>query len=187
MRIIKTAKTGYIISSLIMCIAGIILAVKPGISIKAVCSAIGIIMIICGVIKIIGYFSNDLYSLAFQHDLAFGILAAIVGLLMVFKAESIVSIINFIVGIIVLLDGLIKIQTAVEAKKFGLEQWRAIGITALLSCILGAVLVFAPFGGAAIFMRIFGICILVEGILNLVVGVFTIKIIDNRDIYDDFL
>ena len=68
MKILKTAKTGYIASSAVLCAVGLLIIINPGISLKAVCYAAGALLIICGAFKIIGYFSNDLYSLAFQHD-----------------------------------------------------------------------------------------------------------------------
>ena len=36
-------------------------------------------LIVYGLIKILGYFSRDIYCLAFQFDLAFGVLLAAVG------------------------------------------------------------------------------------------------------------
>ena len=38
-------------------------------------------LIVYGLIKILGYFSRDIYCLAFQFDLAFGVLLAAVGII----------------------------------------------------------------------------------------------------------
>lgn len=49
--------------------------ILPSVSPMSVCIGSGIILIAYGIIKIIGYCSDDLYNLAFQHDLACGLLA----------------------------------------------------------------------------------------------------------------
>ena len=181
---IQTAKTGYIISSAAVGLAGLFIMLRPDISVKAVCVAAGILLIVCGIFKIIGYFSNDLYSLAFQHDLAFGALSAVMGLFVASHCETVISIIHFLIGIVILLDGFIKIQTALEAKRFGLERWSVIALMAAISCLLGLMLVINPFGGAETIMRFFGFCMLAESILNIFVGLYTIKIFGDRNIID---
>ena len=71
---LRTAKIGYIIISAILCALGILLIAKPDMSLSLIGVIVGIVLIVFGVIKLIGYFSKDLYRLAFQFDLAFGIL-----------------------------------------------------------------------------------------------------------------
>ena len=48
-----------------------------------ICLIFGIYMIIYGAVKIMGYFAKDAYQLAFQFDLALGIVIAIVGIVFV--------------------------------------------------------------------------------------------------------
>lgn len=67
---IQTAKTGYIIMSLLSCVLGILLIAVPGFSVALLCRIGGAFLILFGVV---GYFSHDIYHLAFQYDLAFGI------------------------------------------------------------------------------------------------------------------
>lgn len=184
MKILKTAKTGYIVSSAVLCAVGLVIIINPGISLKAVCYAAGVMFIICGAFKLIGYFSNDLYSLAFQHDLSFGVLSQVLGLIVLFNPEKIISILHFLIGLIILLDGLIKIQTAVESKRFGLSKWPAIAVMAAVSCILGLLLVIKPFSGAKAIMTFLGLCVMAEGVLNLFVGIYTIKIFDEKSAID---
>ena len=78
-RQLKIAKNGYIIMSLLFVILGICLIIWPDCSLKLFCTLIGIMLIAYGCIKIVGYFSKDYYCLAFQFDLAFGILLIAVG------------------------------------------------------------------------------------------------------------
>lgn len=86
---------------------------------------------------------------------------------MVLHPDGVVSFIHFIVGILALMDGLLKVQTTLDAKRFGLTEWWLIGVTALLTVLFGLLLVVNPFGSAVLLLRFMGITLLCEGILNL--------------------
>ena len=68
----RIAKIGYIVTSVLFCIVGILFIAKPEISTRMIGIGIGVATIVFGIVKLIGYFSKDLYRLAFQFDLEFG-------------------------------------------------------------------------------------------------------------------
>lgn len=185
-RQLKIAKNGYIIMSLLFVILGICLIIWPDCSLKLFCMLIGIMLIAYGCIKIVGYFSKDYYCLAFQFDLAFGILLIAVGAIIIARREQVVNLIFAIFGILTLADALFKIQMSMDAKRFGLSLWWRILVVAVLTGILGVLLLIRPFDAAEIMMILVGVSFLFEGILNLCVAIYTIKILENRrpDIID---
>ena len=185
-RQLKIAKNGYIIMSLLFVILGICLIIWPDCSLKLFCTLIGIMLIAYGCIKIVGYFSKDYYCLAFQFDLAFGILLIAVGAIIIARREQVVNLIFAIFGILTLEDALFKIQMSMDAKRFGLSLWWRILVVAVLTGILGVLLLIRPFDAAEIMMILVGVSFLFEGILNLCVAIYTIKILENRrpDIID---
>ena len=185
-RQLKIAKNGYIIMSLLFVILGICLIIWPDCSLKLFCTLIGIMLIAYGCIKIVGYFSKDYYCLAFQFDLAFGILLIAVGAIIIARREQVVNLIFAIFGILILADALFKIQMSMDAKRFGLSLWWRILVVAVLTGSLGVLLLIRPFDAAEIMMILVGVSFLFEGILNLCVAIYTIKILENRrpDIID---
>ena len=185
-RQLKIAKNGYIIMSLLFVILGICLIIWPDCSLKLFCTLIGIMLIAYGCIKIVGYFSKDYYCLAFQFDLAFGILLIAVGAIIIARREQVVNLIFAIFGILTLADALFMIQMSMDAKRFGLSLWWRILVVAVLTGILGVLLLIRPFDAAEIMMILVGVSFLFEGILNLCVAIYTIKILENRrpDIID---
>lgn len=182
MKAVRIAKGGYVASSVAFCMAGILLLLRPETSAVVMCRGLGVLLGICGIFKICGYLSEDLYRLAFQFDLAGGILAVIIGILMLFHSERVLRFFNLVLGIVVLVDGLLKIQTAIDARRFGLERWWLIGAAAVLASILGFLIIIDPFGNAGVAgaMILLGITLLMEGLLNLFVGVYTIKVAKER-------
>lgn len=95
---VKAGKNGYIVMSILFMILGICLIIWPDCSMAVFCTAVGIMLIAYGCIKIIGYFSRDFYCLAFQFDLAFGVLMAAVGVIIIVRRNLVV---NLIFGILV--------------------------------------------------------------------------------------
>ena len=71
---IQTIKRSYIVISVLLCAIGLWMAFMPDLTLRTIGVIIGIVLGVTGVVKLIGYLSRDLYQLAFQFDLAFGIL-----------------------------------------------------------------------------------------------------------------
>lgn len=179
-KILKIAKNGYIIMSVLFCILGAYLILFPDCSATVFCILVGVLLILSGIIKIIGYFSKDFYCLAFQFDLAFGILMIAIGAIIIIRSKLMVNLIFAVFGVMILADGLFKIQMSIDAKRFGLGLWWRILAVAVLTGIFGAALLVRPFEGARLMMILVGSTILLEGILNLCVAVYTIKLIQNH-------
>ena len=57
----QTAKAGYAVISVIFSLLGVFLICKPEVSTAAVGTAAGFLLAVFGVIKLVGYFSRDLY------------------------------------------------------------------------------------------------------------------------------
>lgn len=179
-KIMKMAKTGYIIMSLIFGVLGILMLIRPKVLLPAFAGVFGGLFLLFGVVKLIGYFSKDLFRLAFQYDLASGILLIVTGIIAIMKADQFVLLTGIVLGIYVLADGLLKIQIALDARTFGIEQWWLILIMAVLTGITGVFLIFYPCEGTEFLMMLLGICLLAEGILNLVTVLTAVRIIRHQ-------
>ena len=57
----RTAKIGYIVISVLLCALGILLIAVPEFSVSAVGVICGAILIVFGIVRLVGYFSKDLY------------------------------------------------------------------------------------------------------------------------------
>lgn len=176
----KVAKIGYIIMSAVICMVGILFIARPELSIKLIGRALGIVMIIFGCIKLVGYFSKDLFRLAFQYDLQFGILLIALGTIVLIKSQNVMNFIFITLGIAILADGLFKIQIAVDSRRFGIRAWWLILLLAVLTGLVGLLLVFRPAESSHILTILLGISLLAEGILNLCVVVSTVKIVNHQ-------
>ena len=119
----RTAKTGYIVLSVLFCLLGCLLLARPADFIPLAGRFLGVSMIAFGAVKLVGYFSKDLFRLAFQYDLAFGILLIALGAIVLAKPDATARFLCVIIGVSVLSDGLFKLQIAMDAKTFGIGRW----------------------------------------------------------------
>lgn len=173
----RAAKTGYLILSTALCALGIVLIVLPDLSAKVIGLLCGILLLLFGCIRLVGYFSKDLYRLAFQYDLVFGILSIVLGIAILIRPESLMTFVCIALGLSILTDGLFKIQIAWQAKNFGIRSWWLILSCAILASLCGVVLMFRPGAGSNVLMILMGITFLSEGILNFCTMLTAVKIV----------
>lgn len=177
---IQVAKLGYIMISVLFCMLGIMLMIVPDFSLSLLCKIGGGILILFGLVKIIGYCSKDLYQLAFQYDLAFGILLIALGAVFILRTEKMVNVLCLLMGMCILADALLKIQVSIDSKAFGISKWWLILTAAIITGVIGFLLIFRPSESAQIVMILFGAAIFTEGILNLITILTAVKIIRNQ-------
>lgn len=92
------------------------------------------------------------------------------------------------------MDGLLKIQIAIDAKTFGISKWWLILSVAILAGVVGVLLIFRTSESARTLMIFLGISLLMDGIMNLITVLSTVKIIQNQypdiiteEIVDDYV
>ena len=181
MRQLKLVKNAYSFLAISLVILGLVLLFCPKTTVGLICKSFGIILLIYGIIKIFSYFTKDLFQLAFQFDLGLGIVSMVVGSIMLFRTEHLVEVVSTFVGILILIDAALKIQTAVEAKRFGIQKWWIILSIALVVTIAGIVLIVMPWKATEFVTRLIGLNLCLDGFLNLWVVQNTVKIIRRNE------
>lgn len=147
MKKLQFARSGYIMISCVFYAAAVIYLVFPELSAMALTCFSGAILILYGIIKLVGFFSEDLYCLAFRYDLAFGLLIMVVGMLLLAKNVSAVQYLTPGLGWMALLDNLFHIQMAKEARDFGIEEWKLVLGLSVAAGVLSVLLILPAFPG----------------------------------------
>ena len=166
--------------SALFCVLGVVLFIMAERCVPWIGRALGIGMVICGAIKLGGYFSKDLFRLAFQYDLAFGILLMAVGIITLCHPREAMTFLCVMFGIPVLADGLFKIQVAVDARRFGISQWWLVLLLAALTGVIGLLLVLRPTEGARVMVMLMGASLFLDGALNLSVALCAVKVVGHQ-------
>ena len=82
---------------------------------------------------------------------------------------------RILLGVGILIDGIFKVIKALEAKAHNLDKWWVVLLLALITCGLGLLLIFDPFGGVELLMTFIGIILIVEGVQNIWVGLYAFR------------
>jgi len=177
MKHLKTMKNIYLTLSICLVVGGLILLMFPVVGLDVLCKICGAFLITYGIAKFSGYFTKDLFQLAFQFDFGLGIVSTILGLVMQFRAKEVVEFFAICVGIFMMIDAGLKIQTAIDAKKFGISRWACILTVAIITGVIGVVLLFVPFEATVVIVRVVGLGICADGVMNMIVVLNTVKTI----------
>lgn len=175
MRKLKRIKGLYSLLSSSMVVVGLLLLIFPGMAVEVMYRLAGVIFIILGIVKIMGYFSKDIFQLAFQFDLATGIILIILGIILCLRPARMMEIGTGILGIVMLADALLRVQTTIDARKFGIGEWWILLCISLTAAVIGVLLLVMPFQGAKIIVNLVGLNICINGILNFVIVQSTVK------------
>lgn len=102
----KCAKWFALVSSLLLGIFGTVLLIWPNTSMNVICTLLGVLMVVFGVSKIVGYFFNVSYHIGFQFDLALGLFALLFGIFLTFNPAKGGSLFVQVMGISLIFAGI---------------------------------------------------------------------------------
>lgn len=173
---LRAARDGYMMISVIFYISGILYMAVNHVPTHTVCMFSGCLLIAYGIVKILGYLSDDLYCLAFQYDLACGLLLMVTGCIVMMGSQRIQQYLVPGLGMLILVDALLKIQTAKDARAFGLETWSWILAASIAAAVFGVLIIVRPFETPQIIHVIGGLGLMLEGFMNHLTVLQTVKI-----------
>ncbi len=185
MELIKKALLAYITVGFVFIIMGICFLAWPHASLVTICYAIGAVILIWGIVKIVNFVKNREKGLSYQFNLVLGIFLAAVGLILIINPDIIIPILPIVVGIILTADGIQKIKAGFDAKRMLHEKWWLIEIVALITIVFGICLILNPFAITNVVVRLIGFALLIDGVQNLIVIISTFKLMSTMVSDDD--
>ncbi len=171
----KGFKRTYTAAAVLFIVCGVFMLLRPLVFAYALCYIVGGVCIVHGIMRLVGYFSKDLYRIAFQFDLALGVASILLGIVIVFNSEGFMTLIPVLIGIFTLLSGALKIQSAIDAKRFGLSKWWIILVMSAAAMALGIFLIVCPFESIAAMVWALGVTLILDGIQNLSILFYAVK------------
>ena len=164
--------------SCIFILIGSFLLARPDDAIHLVSYALGILLMLWGVISIVQFFSNKDNPSYLELSFIVGVFAFIFGLIIFIKPNTIASIIPLLLGIWMLINGVTKLSYSLTLNRE--NNAAASIIISVIIVILGILLIFNPFAGAKKLVQILGITIIVYSVLDLI-ECFTIKKVYKKE------
>lgn len=158
-----------VLTSLLLVVLGILLVFESELTIKTISYVIGAVLVAAGTFALIRYINNNKKGFETSElDILYGIVTIVLGILVIANPHAIASIIPIVLGIAIIISSAVKIQYAFDLKNSENDLWKTTMVIAVVGTICGIVLLFNPFEGAVMIMRIVGIFILIYAILDLI-------------------
>ncbi|MBR1377172.1 MAG: DUF308 domain-containing protein [Bacilli bacterium] len=153
-----------LVTNIVLLVVGIILTIWPDESLNVAVNLVGSVVVLFGIVNLVMWFMNKGNNYA---SLFIGILSFIVGIFIIVRSATVISIIHILLGIAVLADGITNMKTLMNIKSDS-KSWMALFISSIITIILGILLIFKPLFIADMVTRIGGIVIILcalEGLL----------------------
>ena len=157
----------YIVMAVAYVVFGLSLLIKPELSTTVICYAIGAVCVIYAVANLIKYFTGSMNRMYIEPDFVLSVIICVFGIVTIVRPSVIISILPFIVGIVLVFSGLIKVQDGINLKRFNYDRWFLVLGFAVISVILGIVVLLNPFGKGLFFTRMVGLFFTVDGVLSI--------------------
>ena len=165
---LKNLKWNAILTAVIYIACGVILILYPAKIQNAICDVIGIVGIILGVVRIFMYLSAKPEDAVYRNDFVLGIVFILLGILVIYKKAIIQQLIPFIIAIVVIVDGFVKLQDGIDARRLGYDKSVIYGILAAISIGLGLVVMFNLLGTGNLLFQILGVGLVYCGLTDLI-------------------
>ena len=162
-----------IITSIAFTVLGIIIAYNPNTTFRIISYVLGAILIAYGVLKVIEYFkvkgSYDLYN----YELAYGIIACLLGIVVIVCSGMIEAILRILIGIWIVYSGAMRLGLAMKLQKLDADNkiWVPVLVIALAMLICGLYIIAVP---GTVMMTI-GIIMVIYGIMDIIEEVIFMK------------
>lgn len=138
----RNLKSWSVLSAITMIAIGLVLMIFPGVSLNVVCTVMGIAFIAWGAIRILSYFMLSIEEFMYRSDMIAGLLFILGGILMLARQNIVLDIIPILLGLVIVISGITKLQNALIAKRIGYGGATLYMILALISIVFGFVIMF---------------------------------------------
>ena len=177
----QIAKIGHVILSGLLFVLGILMIVDAHFPIEVWRYIAGVLLLLLGGAKITGYLSKDIYRLAFQYDFVYGFILIGLGVIFLARTGMTAEIAATLIGVFVFSDGVIKIQVAHHARKFGIPVWGLILAYAILAVVSGMFVAVYVVGSVLILTRVLGIVLIIETFLSACTVLSSVRVVEYED------
>ena len=170
----KKLKWNLILMSILYLALGIFLLMVPGTALNIVCYALGGVVLACAAVQLVRYFAVERGVFQSQLTLISGLVCLGLGAFLIIRSDIVVRILPIVFGLFVIFDSLGRIQNALELRRCKYSSWKGFLLLAVLSIVLGIVMILDPFGTMETLVMAIGVILIIEGALNLLSALYTV-------------
>lgn len=164
--ILHDQRRSSIAAAAVTIILGLVLICWPDRSISFLCMLLGASIFVTGIIYFLGWLSRRREGIPAFFVLP-GVILCALGIWLLTSPASVIILIQYIFGAILIFHGAIDLQGAFALIRHGSERWWLDLVLALLTIVLGAIVLFNPFTTFAALIVLIGIAFIFDGVSDL--------------------
>lgn len=158
------------LSALCFIALGVCLVGWPDLSRIWICYLMGGALLVTGGVYVIFHFIRAKgAAVVFQYDLILGAVLAIVGVWLLTTPDMIIAFLQYILGAILIVHGVIDLQGALNLRSGGSGHWWPAFLFALITLVLGAIVIWNPFASINALLMLVGIALIYDGVSDLII------------------
>jgi uncharacterized membrane protein HdeD (DUF308 family) len=169
----KQLKWNMVFMSAVYIALGAVLLIWPETVLNAVCYVVGGLVMLSGVVQVVRFFAARERLLFAPMTLTLGLVCLGLGLFLILRSDIVQTVLPIVFGLFVIFDSVVRIQSALELKKCEYGNWWTGLLLALLSVVLGLVMIFNPFASIQTLVMAVGVILIIEGALNVISILYT--------------
>ena len=166
----KDIKAKSTLASIVFIVFGLLLVIRPFSAVRFVCGVIALAAVIIGIIYLISFLKKKSGDQPYRHDLLIMIVSFVVAAVVYILAYSafIYVLLPYILGIIILVSGIFKLQTAISVHKINEKGAGVQILIAIINIALGVFFILFPFSISALMLVLVGIAMIFSGVTGLI-------------------
>ena len=165
---LKTIKFEIIIVSIALFVLGLLLVIFPTASQEIICKGIGVALCVWGVLRLINYFRIAGSEILGSYGLVQGVTLLAFGMFFVIKPGFIAVFLGTALAIIIIVDGILKLQYAVDFYHLESDKWWIELIGAVVMVVIGIIALLNPFSTSSALIVFIGIALMIEGLWDFI-------------------
>ena len=166
MKFLKELKWDALLTGVLYILLGIVVLLIPETMERLLGYMIGVVLILAGAVSMISYLLRDAHQNYYHNDFLHGLIGIALGIMILYKVNIIISLVPVILGILVLVSGLSKLQDVIDLKRMDYGNWIIMLVLAIINIVLGLVLIFNPMKTATFLFRMLGVGLLFSGVTD---------------------
>ena len=165
--LLRSRRTSSIIVALLSIVLGVVLIMYPANAANIFVLVCGYALIALGVYYAVVYFARKSKVAMLQTELLLGIILLLIGIWMVSKPSSVIALLQYVVGALIVIHGIIDLQAAINIKRAGFEKWGMGLILSLVTMALDVLIILDPFSATNVLMIVIGIVLIFDGLSDM--------------------
>lgn len=151
-----------IITPIVLILIGVTLLLIPGTILTTVIKVFGMLILISSIFSFVSSYNKSTFGSGYA------IVMALLSLLFILSPEIIAGIIPLILGLWIITRSMFKLRLISILKANNDKNYIKVFVINIIMLVMGLVILFNPFKGAELFLRIIGVYILLYAVLEII-------------------